>query len=63
LSTAFYKEPISKIGFWFKIAAGQRFKPEVRLRWIEDLKRGTNKDIGPKDIFEVGSKYKPCKCV
>ena len=30
-------------------------KPEVRLRRIEDLKRGTNKDIGPKDIFELGS--------
>ena len=22
-------EPISKIGFWFKIAAGQSFKPEA----------------------------------
>jgi hypothetical protein len=30
-------------------------KPQVRLRRIEDLKRGTNKDIGPKDIFEMGS--------
>jgi len=28
-------EVISKIGFWFKIAAGHRFKPEVRLRRIE----------------------------
>jgi hypothetical protein len=62
-------EAISKIGFWFKIAAGPSFpaardfppdqilfvgrKPEVRLRRIEDLKRGTNKDIGPKDIFEM----------
>jgi hypothetical protein len=59
-------EAISKIGFWFKIpsspkgfaetrAAGPSFKPQVRLRRIEDLKRGTNKDIGPKDIFEVAS--------
>ena len=23
--------------------------------YVEDLKRGTNKDIGPKDIFELGS--------
>jgi hypothetical protein len=23
---------------------------------VEDLKRGTNKDIGPKDIFETASK-------
>jgi hypothetical protein len=61
----------SKTGFWFKIAAGSSFpaeqdfapdqklfvgrKPEVRLRRIEDLKRGTNKDIEPKDIFKIGS--------
>jgi hypothetical protein len=24
--------------------------------YVEDLKRGTNKDIGPKDIFEMTSK-------
>jgi hypothetical protein len=23
--------------------------------YVEDLKRGTNKDIGPKNIFEMGS--------
>jgi len=23
--------------------------------YVEDLKRGTNKDIGSKDIFEMGS--------
>ena len=23
--------------------------------YVEDLKRGANKDIGPKDIFEMGS--------
>jgi hypothetical protein len=28
------------------------------LLYVEDLKRGTNKDIGPKDIFEMGSKQK-----
>jgi hypothetical protein len=22
--------------------------------YVEDFKRGTNKDIGPKDIFEMG---------
>ncbi len=27
------------------------------LLYVEDLKRGTNKDIGPKDIFEMGSRY------
>jgi hypothetical protein len=25
--------------------------------YAEDLKPGTNKDIGPKDIFELGSTY------
>jgi hypothetical protein len=25
--------------------------------YVEDLKRGTNKDIGAKDIFEMGSNY------
>jgi hypothetical protein len=25
------------------------------LLYVEDLKRGTNKDIGPKDIFMMGS--------
>ena len=25
---------------------------------VEDFKRGTNKDIGPKDIFELGSNKK-----
>jgi len=49
-------EPISKLGFWFKIAAGPSFKPQVRLRRIEDLKRGTHpaeKAGRPKDIFET----------
>jgi len=27
------------------------------LLYVEDLKRGTNKDIGPKDIFEMDSKF------
>jgi hypothetical protein len=25
------------------------------LLYVEDLKRGTNKEVGPKDIFEMGS--------
>jgi NADPH-dependent glutamate synthase beta subunit-like oxidoreductase len=29
------------------------------LLYVEDLKRGTNKDIGPKDIFEMGSSEIP----
>ena len=30
-------------------------KREVLRRWILDLKRGSNKDVGPKDFFEMGS--------
>ena len=26
--------------------------------YVEDIKRGTNKDIGPKGIFEMGSNNK-----
>ena len=28
--------------------------------YVEDLKRGPNKDIGPKDIFEMGSTCSEC---
>jgi hypothetical protein len=45
---------IAGFPFWSYPACGSQ--TGVRLRRIEDLKRGTNKDIGPKDIFEMGSK-------
>ncbi len=48
-------EAISKIGFWFKVAAGPSVKPEEYHRYFEDFTRGTNKEIGPKDIFEIAS--------
>jgi hypothetical protein len=34
---------------------GAEFQTAGNLLVVEDLKRGTNKDIGPKDIFEMGS--------
>ena len=34
---------------------GAEFKTAGNLLVVEDLKRGTNKDIEPKDIFEMGS--------
>jgi hypothetical protein len=34
---------------------GAEFKTAGILLYVEDLKRGANKDIGPKDIFEMGS--------
>jgi hypothetical protein len=36
---------------------GAEFKTGGILLYVEDFKRGTNKDIGPKDIFELGSKF------
>jgi hypothetical protein len=35
---------------------GAEFQTEGILLYVEDLKRSTNKDIGPKDIFEMGSR-------
>ena len=34
---------------------GAGFQTGGILLYVEDLKRGTNKDIGPKDIFETAS--------
>jgi hypothetical protein len=40
---------------------GAEFETAGILLYVEDLKRGTNKDIGPKDIFEMGSnKFRCC---
>jgi len=33
---------------------GAEFQTGGILLYVEDLKRGANKDIGPKDIFEMG---------
>jgi hypothetical protein len=34
---------------------GAEFQTAGSLQYFEDLKRGTNKEIGPKDIFEIAS--------
>jgi len=34
---------------------GAEFKTAGILLYVEDLKRGTNKDIESKDIFDMGS--------
>jgi hypothetical protein len=36
---------------------GAEFQTAGILLYVEDLKRGTNKDIGPKDIFEIASSF------
>jgi hypothetical protein len=36
------------------------FQPsDLDLEIKEDFQRGANKDIGPKDIFEMASRYQP----
>ena len=50
-------EAISKIGFWFKVKADARFKPEEYIKYFEDLNRASNAEIGQKDIFEIASIY------
>jgi len=37
---------------------GAEFKTGGILLYVEDFKRGTNKEIGAKDIFEMGSNKK-----
>jgi len=38
-----------------KYRGGAEFQPAVIHQYFEDLKRGTNKEIGPKDFFEIAS--------
>ena len=33
---------------------GAKFQPAGILKYVEDLKRGPNTEIGPKDYFEMG---------
>jgi len=57
-------EAISKLGFLFEIKAWPRINTvgapkEVPLgyilKYVEDLRRGHNADIGQKDFFEIAS--------
>ena len=35
---------------------GTEFQPAGILKYVEDLKRGPNTEIGEKDLFEIASK-------
>jgi len=54
-------EAISKKGFWFNPPEADKNRGRAAfltggiLEYFEDLKRGTNKEIGPKDFFEITS--------
>jgi len=34
---------------------GAEFQPAGILKYVEDLKRGPNAELGPKDFFEIAS--------
>ena len=36
---------------------GAEFQAAGKLKYVEDLKLGTNTEIGPKDFFEMASIY------
>jgi len=38
---------------------GGKFQPAGIRKYVEDLKREPNADIGPKDIFEIASNLDP----
>ena len=38
-----------------QVRGGAEFKTAGILKYFEDFKRGTNKEIGPKDYFEIAS--------
>ena len=56
-------EAISKNGFWlnkpkaYRDQGGAEFRAAGILRYVEDLKWGTNTEIGPKDFFEIASTH------
>jgi len=59
LGAFFYLQKIFRTQLKNRILAQDRDGAELQtagiLLYVEDLKRGTNKDVGPKDIFELGS--------
>jgi len=47
----FVLEAFLKSGFWPKIKAAVRFRPEEYTRYFEDLNLAPNAEIGPKGAF------------
>ncbi len=54
-SNRLFIEAISKLGFSVKIKTRPRINPQTYLKYVEDLRRGLNADIGRKDFFEMAS--------
>ncbi len=47
-----------KIRILVQDQGGSEFQPAGILKYVEDLKRGTNAEIEPKNFFEMTSKLK-----
>jgi len=45
-----------------QVRGGAEFKTAGILQYFEDFKRGTNKEIGPKDFFEIASNERSKLC-
>jgi hypothetical protein len=41
---------------------GAEFQPAGILKYVEDLKRGPNAEVGTKDFFEIASNKFQCSC-
>jgi hypothetical protein len=46
-----------KIRILIQSQGGSEFQPAGILKYVEDMKRGTNVEIGPKDYFEIASRH------
>jgi hypothetical protein len=44
-----------KIKILVQNQGGAEFKPAGILKYVEDLKEGSNAEVGPKDYFEIAS--------
>ena len=47
-----------KIKILVQNQGGAKFQPAGILKYVEDLKRGSNAEVGPKDYFEIAYSYK-----
>ena len=50
-----FHEAISKLGFSVEIKAEPSINPQAYFKYVEELRRGLNADIGRKDFFEMAS--------
>ena len=54
-SGPFFSRTYLKYRILVQDRGGSKFQTGGILLYVEDLKRGSNKEVGPKDIFEIDS--------